>query len=134
MGDRLGDEGAPAVRLGEREVDLGGSVVIEQTEQSTGGAAEMTAVLGDLLEERPSARAGGDDAIAAAVLARTALVVLESFQMALVFDLSPALPGALVRGDFSIPVEHAHETVGGDEHQGFAHERVRDRVVVAVEA
>ncbi len=39
-----------------------------------------------------------------------------------------------MRGDGVVAVEHAHETVGGGEDQRLAHKRVRDRVVVAVEA
>jgi hypothetical protein len=51
-----------------------------------------------------------------------------------VFDLPATLPGPLVRGDDVVAVEDAHETVGRSEHQRLANERVRDRIVVAVEA
>jgi hypothetical protein len=63
-----------------------------------------------------------------------ALFVGEPVEVARVFDLSPALPGALVRGDGVVSVEDAHELVGGDEPQGLSYEGMRDRIVVAVEA
>ena len=95
-------------------------MLIEQAEQSARGAAEMSAVQGDLLEERLGAGARGHQPISAAVLACAALVVGEPVEMALVFDLSAALPGALVHGDFVVAVEHADAAVGGDERQGLS--------------
>jgi hypothetical protein len=94
VGDRLGGEGATPVRLGEREVELGGSVVIEQAEKSTRGPAEMSAVLGDLLEERLSAGASGHDAIAAAVLARTTLAPVVPCDNLVVVRVHPRRPRA----------------------------------------
>jgi len=79
-------------------------------------------------------RAGGHQAVSSAVLARVALFLGEPDEVARVFDLPPALPGAVVRGDVVVSVEDAHELVGGHEPQGLSYERVRNRIVVAVEA
>src|SRR5207237_5505051 len=84
--DGVGGKGAAQVRLGEREVDLGGAVDVEQAEQATGRAAEMTAVQGDLLEECLRVGAGGHQPVSSAVLACAALVVFESVEMVPVFD------------------------------------------------
>jgi hypothetical protein len=107
---------------------------VEQPEQTTGGAAEMSAVQSDVFEESLCAWAGGHQTVSAAVIACAALVLGEPVEVAMVFDLSTPPPGALVRGDIVFAVEDAHEPIGGDEHQGLSHQAVRDRVVVAVES
>jgi hypothetical protein len=134
VGDRLGSKGTATVSLDKREVELGGSMDVEQAEQSAGRAAEVAAVQGDAREERLGAGASGYQSISTAVLACVALLVSESVEVTRVFDLSTSLPGANVRSDFVVAVENAHARVGGHEHQRFADPGVGDRVVVSVEA
>ena len=94
--------------LGEREVELGGPVLVEQAKETRGGAAEMSAVEGDFPEERLRARAGGHQSVSPAMLARVALLVGEAVEVARVFDLPTSLPAARVDGDLVVAVEHAH--------------------------
>lgn len=133
VGDRLRGERASAVRLCDGDVELARSVLVEQVQKPRRRAAEVAAVLGDLAQERLGARAGGEEAIASSVLARATLLVGEGVEVGLVLDLPSALPGAHVTRDLDIAVEDPDDGVGGDERERFAHELVRDRVVVAVE-
>jgi hypothetical protein len=122
------------VGFDEREVEVGGAVGVEQAEQSTRGASEMTAMEGNVFEKPLSAGARGHQAVSAVVLACVALVPGERVEVARVFDLPPPLPGALVRSDFLLAIEDAHEAVGGDEPERLSHEGRGNGVVVSVEA
>ena len=64
VGDGLGAEGAARVRVTNRRVERGGAVEIEEAEQTGGGAAEVSAVEGDLGEERLGRRANGEEPVA----------------------------------------------------------------------
>lgn len=94
----------------------------------------MAAVQGDLIEERVGTGALGDKSVTTAMLARLALVLGQRGEVTWVFDLAPEVPAALMASHFLLSVEDAHERVGGDEREWLSDERVRDRVVVAIEA
>src|SRR5439155_8000894 len=112
--DRLGSERASTAGLGERSLELRGSVLGEQMKQPSGRAAEVAAVHGDLLEERCSTRTGRNETMAPPMLAGASLLVGETLEMHLGFDLPSALPRARVACDLSIAVEDAHGRIGGD--------------------
>lgn len=52
----------------------------------------------------------------------------------LILDLLPDAPRARVASDLGVAVEHAHDRLGGNERERLFYQRVRDRVVVFVEA
>src|SRR5207244_7240945 len=58
----------------------------------------------------------------------------ECSEVGLVFDLLTHIPASVVPGDFYVAVEDPNDGVGGDERQRLPDERVRDGVVIAVEA
>ena len=136
VGDRLGGEGAAPVCLGEREVELGGAVLIEQVEQSASWCRrDVRRASATFSRNACGAGARGHQSVATAVLARVALVVGEAVEVTWVFDLATSLPAARVDGDLVVAVEHAHERGRRRRASGaFATRRVGDRVVVAVEA
>lgn len=134
VGDSLGRCGAARERLADRAVDRVGVVPIEEAEEPTRRAAEVSAAQGDLLKERARARARAREAIAPAKLGGAQLVSGELLEMRSVLDLAPAVVASHVSGDFDRAVEDAQVGLGRDEGEGFAHERRRDRVVVEVEA
>ena len=68
------------------------------------------------------------------MLAGVALLVGEPIEVARVFDLAPSLPASRVNGDLFVAIEDAHGEIGGDEGERLPGMRVRDRVVVSVEA
>src|SRR5580704_13273976 len=92
MRDRLSGEGAAAMSFGECELQLGGSVRVEQTKQSTRGATQMAAVHGDVFEKGLRVGARGHQPVSAAVFPGVALVVGQAVEMACVLDLSTVLP------------------------------------------
>lgn len=58
----------------------------------------------------------------------------ESGEMGLIFDLAALVPGPRMASDFGIAVEHPHDGLGGDERERLSDERMRDRIIVLVEA
>jgi hypothetical protein len=63
-----------------------------------------------------------------------AFLVGQGGEMSVVFDTPPAVVAPGMAGDFRLAIEHADDLFRSDERQGPADERVRDRVVIAVEA
>ena len=88
----------------------------------------------DLGEERLSRGADSEEAVTPAMLARLALVGGERREVSLVLELLASIVGARVTGDLARPIEHAHERLGCDDGEHLAHMRVRDGVIVSVEA
>jgi len=134
VSDGVGGERTATVSLDDRQVEIGGAAPIEQAKQSRGRSSEVPAVQGDLVEERVCARATGDQAIAPAMIARLAFLASQRGEVRFVLDLLARVPRAVVPGDLLVAVEHADRRVGGDESERLANERMRDRVVVAIEA
>jgi hypothetical protein len=134
VSDRLHGEGAAAVRFGDRGVEIGGAEAIEQVQKPRGGTAEVAAVQRDLFEESAGARAAGDEAVTSAVLASFSFFSSESREVRFVLDLLPGVPRPLMPRDLLVAVEYADGRVGRDECQRLSDERVRDGVVVAIEA
>ena len=89
---------------------------------------------GNLIEECVRIGALGDKSVTTAMLARLALVLGQRGEVTWVFDLATEVPAALMASHFLVSVEDAHERVGGDESERLSDERVRNRVVVAIEA
>lgn len=88
----------------------------------------------DALKEGLGARAGMDQTVASAVLARVALVVHQLLYVCGVFALLALVPAALVARHLGVAVEDADGGFVSDEGERLADEGVGDRVVVAVEA
>jgi hypothetical protein len=131
--DGDGAEGAPGEGLAEGGVERAGAHLVEEPEQLGRWSDQRLAAEGERVEECGGVRAGLAEAITAAECMRAALLGDERGQMGVVVDPLPAIIAARVAGDLPVPVEDPHDLFGGDEGEGAADERVRDRVVVAVE-
>ena len=127
--DRPAGEG-----LGERGLQRGGADVIEQPQQVRGLPGERVAPDGEGFEEGLGLRAGGAEAIAAPEVMRAVLLGDERGEVGVVLDALPAIVGAGMARDFGAAVQDPHLVFSGDEGERAADERVRDRVVVAIEA
>src|SRR5258706_8240579 len=90
--DGLRGEGIAAVRFGDGRIEIRSSVGVEQVKKSGGGAAEMSAVEGDLAKEGVGARAAGNEAIATAMITGFAFVAREGREVGLVLDLLAHVP------------------------------------------
>src|ERR1700722_11461178 len=133
VSDGRGAERATLVRAPDGDVERDRAVLVEEPEETGSGSTQMSAVEGDLREERFGCGTDGEEAIPAAMLARLALFGGERREVALVFDLLSGVVGAHVAGDLERPIGHTHEGVGGDDQEGLAHVRVGDGVIVSVE-
>src|SRR5580658_883015 len=109
-------------------VEVGSAVHVEQSKEPRGGAPEVSAVDGDLLEERRGVRARGGESSTSSVLARVSLVVGKRSEVLFLLDGLAALVAARVKSDDSVAVEDAHLDIGGGEGQGLADEPVGDGV------
>jgi hypothetical protein len=116
------------------EVESGGSVQIEESQEPRGSASEMSAMERDLAEEVARGRAHGEQSIASAVLAGFAFLVVECTQVRLVLDLLAFIERPRVARDLGDAVEHAHGRLRGDECERLSHDTVRNGVVVTIEA
>jgi hypothetical protein len=88
----------------------------------------------DSSKEAPCLQATLAEPIAAAEVVGPALLAGAGRQMRIVLDALGAVVAARMAGDLGGAVEQADLMLGGDEGERPAHEGVRDRVVVAVEA
>jgi hypothetical protein len=122
--------------MGDHEgvVEVGGAVLVEQSEEPRGGAAEVSAVDGDLLEERRGMGARDGESSTSSMLACASLVVGKGRKVLFLLEGLAALVTARVASDDGVAVEDAHPDIGGDEGQGLSDEPVGDGVVVGVEA
>ena len=134
MRDGLGAERATVVRVEEGDVEGDGPVLIEETEETRGRASEMSTVEGDLPEEGLGGRTNREEAILAPVLPRLTFLGRERREMSLVLNLLACVVRASVASDLDGPIEHAHHDLRRDEREGPPHVRVRDGIVVSVEA
>ena len=134
MGDGRGADRAAGERFREGGVERRRADLIEQAQQARGLAGERVAAHGEGGEERLRLRAGMPEAIAAAQVVGVPLLGDQRREMRVVFDALLAIIAARVARDLGRAIEEAHEVFGGDEREGPTHERVRDRVVVAIEA
>jgi hypothetical protein len=134
VGDGLGGEGVALVGGHDGVVEVGGAVLVKQSEEPRGGAAEVSAVDGDLFEERHGVRACDGESSPSSMLACVSLVVGKASEVLFLLDGLAALVAARMVSDDGVAVEDANPDLGGDEGQGLSDESVRDGVVVGVEA
>ena len=132
--DRRDVADAAHERLGERHLEQGAAMALEQTHELGGGGAEVLSALGTQEEKRGTARGLGLQATGRAVLARGVLLVDQRRDVGLVLDPSPAIVAARVPGDDAGAVDDADRVFRGDHLQHALHAVVRHRVIVEVEA
>ena len=94
----------------------------------------MATIESHVFEKHLGGGARGHQPIASPVLARSSLLAGERVQMRRVLHLSTSFPAPHMRRDLVGTVQNPHLGLGRDERQRLANERVRDRVVVAVES
>ncbi len=97
--DGLGAERAAVVRVAEGDVEGNGTVLIEEAEETSGRAAEMSAVESDLPEKRSGGRTDGKEAVLSTVFSCLPLFGGERREMSLVLDLLACIVRASVAGD-----------------------------------
>src|SRR6202453_206800 len=134
VSDGLGTERATLVRVTDGYVERDRAVLVEQAEETRGRTSEMTAVERDFPEERLRGRTDGKEAILSSMLPRLTFFGGERHEVALVLDLLTCIVRANVARDLDGAIEHAHLGLGRDESEGLAHKRVRNRVIISVEA
>ena len=129
-----GADRPPGEGLGERGLQRGRADLIEQTQQARGLTGERVPPDGEGVEEGVGLGAGGPETIAAAEVVRAVLLGDQRGEVGGVLDALPALVGARMARDFGAAVQEPHLVFGGHEGERAADERVRDRVLVAIEA
>jgi hypothetical protein len=134
VADGLRGEGAAPVGLAQGPLHFRRTVLVEKAQETMGGAAEVSPMQGDALQERLGARARGHEPVSAAMLVRVALLVGQAFQVTGVFDLPTTFPGALMHRDVIVAIQHADHEVRSDERERLLGHRVRDGIIVSVEA
>jgi hypothetical protein len=134
VADGLRGKGAAPVGLAKGPFHFRRTVLVEQSQETMGGAAEVSPMQRDALQERLGARARGHEPVAAAMLVRMAFLVGQAVQVARVFNLKTTFPGALVHRNVVVAIEHADYEVRSDERERLLRQGVRDGVVVSVEA
>jgi hypothetical protein len=97
-------------------------------------AAECLVSLGEPGEKLRARWHGAGKDVGRARLARMALALLESLEVTRVLDLEPAREGAFVVSDLEVAVEDAGGEEVGNDDQGPLPVRMRNGVVVAIEA
>ena len=93
VSDGLSGEGTTAMRVGERRVELSGTILVKQAKQPGGSAAQVSTVFGDLSKKGLGCWATSKQSIAPAMLAALAFVHEERSQVGFVFDLLAHAPG-----------------------------------------
>ena len=134
VSDGLGAEGASLVRVVDGDVEGSRAVLIEEAQETRGRASEMSTVERDLPKERPGCGTDGEEAILPTVLPRLPFLGRECGEMPLLLDLLACVVRASVTSNLDRTVEHAHDGIRRDDREWLAHVRMRDRVVVSVEA
>jgi hypothetical protein len=134
VSDGLGAEGSASVRVADRAIERGSTVEIEQTKKAGGCSTEMAAVESDLAEEGLGRRADGEESVSTAMLAPLSLLGGERREMSLVLELLSGVVRARMARDLVGAVENADDRLGGDDRERPPNMRVRDRIVVAIEA
>ena len=134
MGDGPRTEGIAGQGIGERGIERAGVVLVEEPEQEASSGGQALPAAGEGVEEGLGMRARLAQAIPAPQLVRAMLGGGERGQVRLGLDALAAVVRAGVARDLRHPVQDAHLMFRGDEGEGPPNQRVRDRVVVAVEA
>jgi hypothetical protein len=134
VGDGGGADGHAAQSLGQGGVEQGRADLIEQAEQVGGLAGERVPADGEGLEEGGGLGTGLPEAIAPAEVVGAPLRGGERGEVRLVVDPLAAVVTPHVAGDLGGAVEEADEVFTGHQGEGPPDQRMRDRVVVAIEA
>lgn len=87
----------------------------------------------NLAEKCPRGRALGEEPVAATVIAGTALLGCERFEVSLVFELLPGVVRPRMACDFGRAVEHAYHRARCDDGERSPDMCMWNRVVVSVE-
>jgi hypothetical protein len=127
-------QGAAGQGLCEGGVDVLSALGPEQLGETRRGAAQVPAALGQRGEPRLAVGERGVEAIDGAVLLGGALVLGESGDVGGVLDLLTPIPRAQVGAQGLLAVEDAHLVGRREYDERAARVRVRDRVIVEVEA
>src|SRR3954468_16380634 len=125
--DRLGGDGAALERLGERGLDGGGAVGVEQAREPPGVVCERLAAHGERLEKPGGAGAGTAQTVAAPQFAGAALLGSELLEVSRILDDDAAVVAAAVlRKHHADRVRDADVGLGRDERERLADAVVRD--------
>ena len=110
------------------------AVAFEQPRQGGGDGAEIGAAFGGAHEQGLAGGSGLREAVIGAVLTGGTLVVDQSLDMGGIFDLCPLVVAARMAGEDVRAVGDAHLMRVSEHGQNAPDMRVRDRIVVEVEA
>ncbi len=123
---------------GERFLDGGlqfdGAVAVEQLQQMRGDIADVAADFGCALYQRAHHRHGMGEVVKTAMMARFAFVLDQLIDVGGDLDLLAAIVTALMLGHDVGAIENAYPAWIGPHCERAPHMRMRDRIVVQVEA